>query len=64
MRLQESLGKAHGHTVHIGWKATDQIDLRSISAYRKLSQTQFDNGGINETSLSQMASSAAIAFPM
>ena len=49
VRLQESLGKTHGHTVHLNWKATDQIELRSISAYRKLHQTQFDNGGLNET---------------
>ena len=49
VRLEESLGKTHGHTVHMNWKATDQIELRSISAYRKLSQTQFDNGGINES---------------
>ena len=41
---QESVGQTHGMSLHLDWKATDDIDVRSISSFRKLSQTQFDNG--------------------
>jgi len=41
--LQESVGKAHGHALTLEWKTNENITLKSITAYRKLSQTQFDN---------------------
>ncbi len=41
---QLSIGQTHGASLHLDWKATDDIEVRSISSFRKLSQTQFDNG--------------------
>jgi iron complex outermembrane receptor protein len=45
---QESIGKTHGHSLHLDWTAADGIHVRSISSYRKLSQSQYDNGGANQ----------------
>ncbi|AUW59703.1 TonB-dependent receptor [Sphingobium sp. SCG-1] len=39
-----SVGKVHGHRLTLEWQAASQITLKSISAYRELSQSQFDNG--------------------
>ena len=41
---QESVGQTHGTSLDLNWKASDEISARSISSFRKLSQTQFDNG--------------------
>ncbi len=43
--LEPSVGKVMGHSLQANWDITDQLTLRSISAYRKLYQGQFDNGG-------------------
>src|SRR5690606_20907739 len=32
------------HRLNLGWKLSDDLELKSISAYRKLDQTQYDNG--------------------
>jgi iron complex outermembrane receptor protein len=45
---QVSLGKTHGHALHLDWSVADGINLRSISSYRKLSQDQYDNGGAHQ----------------
>jgi iron complex outermembrane receptor protein len=44
--LQESLGHTHGHQLNLEWKASDELQIRSISSYRKLDQSQFDNGAV------------------
>ncbi|WP_236617754.1 TonB-dependent receptor [Sphingobium ummariense] len=41
---QPSVGKVHGHRLTLEWQAVPEITLKSISSYRKLSQSQFDNG--------------------
>lgn len=41
---QESVGQTHGAALHLDWKVADDMTVRSISSFRKLSQTQFDNG--------------------
>jgi iron complex outermembrane receptor protein len=41
---QYSVGKSHGHMLHMSWRASDELELRSISSYRRLVQTQTDNG--------------------
>jgi len=41
---QESVGKTHGHMLQLSWKPIDALEVRSISSYRKLTQSQFDNG--------------------
>lgn len=53
--MQESVGKTHGHLLNLDWKAADHIEIKSISSYRKLTQTQFDNA---ETVLSVYAPNA------
>ncbi|MFZ2995795.1 TonB-dependent receptor, partial [Sphingobium sp.] len=39
-----SVGKVHGHRLTLDWQVAPEIMLKSITAYRKLSQSQFDNG--------------------
>jgi iron complex outermembrane receptor protein len=39
-----SVGNTWGHRLNLSWKLADGLDLKSISSYRKLDQTQFDNG--------------------
>jgi len=42
--LEWSVGKVGGHALTLNWSASDTIQLKSISAYRWLSQSQYDNG--------------------
>lgn len=41
---QLSVGKTHGHRVLLDWTASPQLEVKSITSYRKLDQSQFDNG--------------------
>ncbi|HUD90400.1 TonB-dependent receptor [Sphingobium sp.] len=42
-----AVGKTHGHLLTLDWTVAPQIELKSISSFRKLSQTQNDNGAAN-----------------
>ncbi len=42
--LEPSVGKTWGGSLHLDWKLGDGLKLRSITAYRHLFQSQFDNG--------------------
>ncbi|MDB5445040.1 MAG: TonB-dependent receptor [Phenylobacterium sp.] len=42
--LQMSEGKTWGHRLNLDWKLSDALEVKSISSYRKLKQSQFDNG--------------------
>ena len=42
--LQDSVGKTSGHLVNLDWKVADHLELKSISSYRQLTQSQYDNG--------------------
>jgi iron complex outermembrane receptor protein len=44
--LQDSIGRTHGVSLHLDWKFGDTLTAKSISAYRKLDQSQFDNGAV------------------
>jgi iron complex outermembrane receptor protein len=44
--LQTSEGDTWGHRLNLTWKLAETLDLKSISSYRKLTQTQFDNGAV------------------
>lgn len=44
--LQLSEGHTWGHRLNMTWTLADNLDLKSISSYRKLKQTQFDNGAV------------------
>ena len=52
---QESIGKTHGHALHIDWQVANDVSLRSISSYRKLDQSQYDNGGGHQGSFAPNA---------
>lgn len=45
--LQPSVGQTHGHMLTLDWKVSPQIEIKSITSYRQLKQTQFDNGEEN-----------------
>ena len=45
--LQPSVGKTWGHRLNLDWKIADNLELKSITSYRSLSETQFDNGEEN-----------------
>ena len=41
---QDSVGHTHGHMLSMSWKPSEVLELRSISSYRKLDQSQYDAG--------------------
>ncbi|WP_439533676.1 TonB-dependent receptor [Polymorphobacter sp.] len=41
---QDSVGKTNGHLLTLTWDASDAVTVKSISAYREVEQSQFDNG--------------------
>lgn len=42
--LQPSVGNASGHLLVLNWSVAPNITLKSISSYRQLTETQFDDG--------------------
>ncbi|OJU12255.1 MAG: TonB-dependent receptor [Caulobacterales bacterium 68-7] len=44
LRLSE--GKTSGHRLNLEWQANDWLQVKSITAYRDLDQTQYDNGSV------------------
>ena len=42
---QPSVDKSFGHTLHLNWKVSPDLELRSITAYREVSVEQWDNSG-------------------
>ncbi|CAN5123914.1 TonB-dependent receptor [soil metagenome] len=54
---QPSVGTVEGHRLTLEWEAMDHLTLKSITAYRRLRQSQYDNGSAS----SSMSTSAAIA---
>ncbi|RVU05813.1 TonB-dependent receptor [Novosphingobium umbonatum] len=57
---QASIGKAQGTRLSLEWKPADKLTLRSISSYREMTQTQYDNGSA-DTTLQQATVSAGVA---
>lgn len=41
---QPSVGRTHGHRLNLEWEATPNLTLKSITSYRALTQSQYDNG--------------------
>lgn len=46
---QASVGRVDGLRLGIDWQIAPQIEIRSITAFRRLTQTQFDNGSASPT---------------
>ena len=44
---QPSVGKTHGHRLTLDWNATPDLEIKSITSYRELTQSQYDNGSAN-----------------
>ena len=42
---QPSIDRTEGYTFHVTWNAAPEIELRSITAWRSVSATQWDNAG-------------------
>jgi iron complex outermembrane receptor protein len=42
---QPSVDRTHGYTFHATWQASPEIELRSITAWRGVAATQWDNSG-------------------
>jgi iron complex outermembrane receptor protein len=42
---QPSIDRTHGYTFHATWNASPEIELRSITSWRSVSATQWDNSG-------------------
>jgi len=42
---QPSVDETQGHSLHLNWDLSDNLSLRSITAYRDVSVEQFDNAG-------------------
>ncbi len=42
---QVSVDETAGHTLRMSWKAFDAVELRSITSYRTVTATQWDNSG-------------------
>ncbi|MDR3506292.1 MAG: TonB-dependent receptor [Caulobacteraceae bacterium] len=45
--LQLSVGKTSGHRLNLNWKLSDRLEIKSVSSYRSLTQSQYDNGEEN-----------------
>ncbi len=41
---EDNVGDISGHMLHLSWTPTDSLEVRSITSYRKVDQTQLDNG--------------------
>jgi iron complex outermembrane recepter protein len=44
---QPSVGKTHGHRLNLEWQVQPHLTLKSITAYRALTQSQYDGGSAN-----------------
>ena len=42
-----ALGKTHGHLLTLDWTVSPELEVKSFSSYRRLTQTQNDNGASN-----------------
>jgi len=50
-----SVGKTHGHSLIVEWQVLPDLLLKSINAYRKMEQSQFDNGSQSQSAFAPNA---------
>ncbi len=43
-----SVGHTYGHVLTLTWQAMENMEVKSITSYRQLKQSQFDNGGAHQ----------------
>lgn len=46
---QPSVGKVHGHELNLEYRPASHLTLKSITSYRALTQSQYDNGSASTT---------------
>ncbi len=56
--LRESVGDINGHRLTVSWEAMEDLEIRSVTSFRGLRQSQFDNGA---TALSVYAPGGAFS---
>jgi iron complex outermembrane receptor protein len=56
--LQPSIGNTSGHRLTLDWRPAQGLEVKSISSYRQLSESQYDNG---EENLSAYAPNGAFS---
>jgi len=54
-----SVGKTHGHRVTLDWELSPSLKVKSISSYREMTQSQFDNGSGISSALTTVAAAAS-----
>jgi iron complex outermembrane receptor protein len=59
---QLSVGKTWGHRLTLDWQAMPELTLKSITAYRDLNQSQFDNGSGIASALSATGNFLNVGF--
>ncbi|GAB3051122.1 TonB-dependent receptor [Stenotrophomonas tumulicola] len=47
---EDNIGRTSGHLLNLGWTLSDNLELKSISSYRELTQGQFDMGLVDAIS--------------
>ncbi len=47
---EDNIGRTSGHLLNLGWTLNDNLELKSISSYRELTQGQFDMGLVDAIS--------------
>jgi len=47
---EDNIGRTSGHLLNLGWTLADNLELKSISSYRELTQGQFDMGLVDAIS--------------
>lgn len=40
---EDSVGRTQGWSMHLSWSPSEDLEIRSISAYRRVKQSQYDN---------------------
>ena len=48
-----------GHTLNLSWTASPQLTVKSITSYRELAQSQFDNSNLTSVSANFISGAAA-----
>lgn len=46
---QDSVGRTHGHRLTLDWQAAPGLELKSITALRAMTQSQYDNGSATKS---------------
>ncbi|MDE2596575.1 MAG: TonB-dependent receptor [Sphingomonadales bacterium] len=59
---QLSVGKTHGHRLTLDWQASPTLQIKSITSYRKLNQSQFDNGSGIASAIGASANFTNVGF--